>query len=469
MVLAVIKPAASLQPANTNKLISIIGLDWFYLFIYPVLKGMPAWLSWVMMSAVTITVTIVPWLIRSKKPAPAEIIKDECTGCSQCFEDCPYEAIHMMPRTDGKPYDMEAFVISKRCASCGICVGSCSFNAVNFPDKTEKNIIEEIKNAMAGIKGGKEPDILGIVCSYSTDLCEIIDPATSAVKGMPNVKIITVPCAGMIQPSWIELSLNSGANGVFICGCQMSDCHYRLGNKWLEDRLIGERLPILRQNIDRSLIRIYWQSALRTKDLLAEIKIFQEDIKNKKQKDYLPEKTRIKKGRLALASITMSIPAALVFYFSNANYMFSNPNDSLLKLGIKHAGKRVVECDEFKLLAEEAKKYSEELKQTGMAQMDVTRLGNCSRERHPVYMEMYIGNEKRLTKSYKSSGWKRDGSSFVYEKFLLKPGRHSLLIKMRDGENDNSFNYTFEGSIETRAGQTITIDFDEHEKRFFIK
>ncbi|MBI5327893.1 MAG: hydrogenase iron-sulfur subunit [Deltaproteobacteria bacterium] len=469
MALAVIKPAASLQPANTNKLISIIGLDWFYLFIYPVLNGMPAWLSWVMMSAVTLTVTIVPWLIRSKKQAQAEIIKSACTGCSQCFEDCPYEAIHMTPRTDGRPYDMEAFVISKRCASCGICVGSCSFNAVNFPDKTEKDIVQEIKHITAGMSGGKEPHILGIVCSSSTDIRKIIDPATSAIKEIPTAKIITIPCAGMIQPSWIELSLNSGANGVFICGCQIGDCHYRLGNTWLEDRLMGKRLPILRQNIDRSLLRVYWHSALQTKDLLAEIKTFQEDIKTKRQKDYMPEKSRMKKGRLALASITLSIPAALVFYFSDANYIFSNQNDSLLKLGIKHAGKRVVECDEFKLLAEAAKKYSQELKQTGMAQMDVTRLGNCSRERHPVSMEMYIDNEKRLTKSYKPSGWKRDGSSFVYEKFLLSPGSHSLLIKMRDGENGNLFDYTFEDSIEIRAGQIIAIDFDERSKRFFIR
>jgi len=474
LVLAIIKPAPSLLPANTNKLISTIGLDWFYLFIYPMLNAMPTWLSWAIMAGSTLIITLAPWFIRSKKFAPAEIITNNCTGCSQCFEDCPYEAIHMMPQqnskqTNGRPYELEAIVMPKRCASCGICVGSCSFNAVNFPDKTEKNITDEIKNTLATIKGGHGPNILGIVCSYSINLREIIDPAASAVKDMPNVKIVTVPCAGMIHPSWIEVALNSGAGGVFICGCQMGDCHFRLGNKWLEERLIGERLPILRQTIDRSLLRVYWHSALQTGDLLTEIKAFQEDMKDKRQRNYMPEKVRMKKSRLALVSIAMSIPAAFVFYFSDANYLFSNPNDSLLKLAVKHAGKRVVECDEAKLLEEEAKKYSKQLRETGMAQMDVTTVGSCSRERHSIYLEFYLDNKKRLVKSYRPGGLKRDGSSFIYEKLLLKPGSHSLLVKMRDGEDGSHFDYIFEGNIELKSGQIVVIDFDEREKKFFVR
>lgn len=485
LALAIIKPATSSLPANTNRLVSTIGIDWFYLFLYPMLNAVPMWLSWTIMAGSTIIITLFPWFIRSKKPAPAEIIKNNCTGCSQCFEDCPYEAIHMMPQqnskqTNGRPYELEAIVMPKRCASCGICVGSCSFNAVNFPDKTEKNITDEIKNTLATIKGGNGPNILGIVCSYSINLREIIDPAAFAVnphtksfgvgvKDMPNVKIIIVPCAGMIHPSWIELALNSGADGVFICGCQMGDCHYRLGNKWLEERLIGERLPILRQTIDRSLLRVYWHSALQTKDLLAEIRVFEDDIKRKTDKKYMPEKAVVKKSRLAIAVITMSLPAAFVFYYSDAPYMFSNPNDSLLKLGVKHTGKRIVECDELKLLEEEAKKYSKQLRETGMAQMDVTRLGTCSRERHPVYIELYLDSKRQLVKNYKPSGWKKDGSSFVYEKFILKPGSYNLLIKMRDGEDGNRFDYTFEGNVELKPEHITIIDFDEREKRFFVR
>lgn len=459
LVISLTKPATSLLAADADRLISTIGLDWFYLFLYPMLNALPTWASWTVVVGATIIVTMLPWLVRTKQLAAAEIIKDKCTGCSQCFEDCPYEAIHMMPRTDGKPYELEAIVISKRCASCGICVGSCSFNAVNFPDKTETDILNEIKGVLAAAKNSNEPVILGLVCSYS--------PHTKSFG--VGVKLITLPCAGMINPSWIDAALSAGADGVFICGCQTGDCHYRLGNKWLEERLIGERLPILRQTIDRSLLRVYWHSALQTGDLLAEIKAFQKDIKAKTQKNYMPEQVRMKKSRLAIASIAMSIPAALVFYFSDANYLFSNPDASLLKLAFKHTGKRIVECDEAKLLAEEAKKYSKQLRETGMAQMNVTKLGNCSRERHPVYVEISIDSKKEAVKSYQPGGWQKDGASFIYEKFVLKPGKHSVLIKMRDAEDGSRFDYMFEDNIESKAGRITVIDFDERSKRFFIR
>ena len=36
---------------------------------------------------------------------------------------------------------------------------------------------------------------------------------------MANVKVIALPCIGMVQPSMIEAGLESGADGVFLCGC----------------------------------------------------------------------------------------------------------------------------------------------------------------------------------------------------------------------------------------------------------
>jgi len=37
----------------------------------------------------------------------------------------------------------------------------------------------------------------------------------------------------------IEHSFKSGAAGLFINGCQMGDCHFREGNKWLQGRLLS--------------------------------------------------------------------------------------------------------------------------------------------------------------------------------------------------------------------------------------
>ncbi|MBI3755883.1 MAG: cytochrome b N-terminal domain-containing protein [Deltaproteobacteria bacterium] len=62
ITVAVIKPATSLLPANANKIISKIGIDWFYLFFYPMFNALPTWLSWVIVTGSTLFLTIAPWL-----------------------------------------------------------------------------------------------------------------------------------------------------------------------------------------------------------------------------------------------------------------------------------------------------------------------------------------------------------------------------------------------------------------------
>ena len=135
LILSVVKPAVSLLPASSDKIITNISLDWFYLFFYPVINDLPLWASWALMALGMAIVTGMPWYIRSKRPAAAGIITENCTGCSQCFKDCPYDAIHMRPRTDDRPYELEAVVMNNRCASCGICVGSCSFNGATMKER----------------------------------------------------------------------------------------------------------------------------------------------------------------------------------------------------------------------------------------------------------------------------------------------------------------------------------------------
>jgi heterodisulfide reductase subunit A-like polyferredoxin len=69
----------------------------------------------------------IPWLTRPRvaaMPAPAVVNERTCTGCEQCVHDCPYDAIEMVARTDGREGRV-ARVKTDLCTSCGICIGSC--------------------------------------------------------------------------------------------------------------------------------------------------------------------------------------------------------------------------------------------------------------------------------------------------------------------------------------------------------
>ena len=53
-------------------------------------------------------------------------VGDDCTGCGDCIDMCPFDAIDM---------DDVAVVDEERCMGCGVCEGACEFDAIRLePD-----------------------------------------------------------------------------------------------------------------------------------------------------------------------------------------------------------------------------------------------------------------------------------------------------------------------------------------------
>ncbi|MBY0405253.1 MAG: hydrogenase iron-sulfur subunit [Cyanobacteria bacterium] len=119
--------------------------------------------------------------------------------------------------------------------------------------------------------------MIGIVCERSVDLDGHLD-ANNMMNDDPTVKIIKVPCSGHIQPIMLETALKLGADGVFATGCRMGDCHYREGNKFLRERLLGERMPKLKPNVDKKRVRAFWLSALEYNRFKEEVCQFHQDV-----------------------------------------------------------------------------------------------------------------------------------------------------------------------------------------------
>ena len=60
--------------------------------------------------------------LSSKEAAmPAKVDKDKCTGCGNCIEACPCEAIKL---------DEIAKISEKDCTECGVCVDECPCEAI---------------------------------------------------------------------------------------------------------------------------------------------------------------------------------------------------------------------------------------------------------------------------------------------------------------------------------------------------
>jgi len=140
----------------------------------------------------------------------------------------------------------------------------------------------------------KGPKIIGFLCEWSAAFDHMLEEDGSTMKGMPNVQILKIPCSGMVKPEWVQLAMQKGAKGVFVCGCPTLDCHYREGNIFIRDRLVRERQPFLRpKGIDPTRVRAWWFNALETQKLIDEIKKLEEEIlqsEREKEKKTVSEK-----------------------------------------------------------------------------------------------------------------------------------------------------------------------------------
>ncbi len=261
LVLSLVYPAVSQPPADLDVIPAELGFDWFYLIAYPLLDVIPGGRLWLYLFAVFAVLAVLPWVPPAKRLPAARVNLDNCNGCTRCFDDCPFGAITMVPRTDGLAYDAQPLVNADNCTSCGICVGSCPTATpfrragplrpgIELPHRTIAELRDEVVDATGRCAGRVR------VVVFACD--------TSATDGLESddTAIVRLPCAGMLPPSFVDFTLKRGhADGVMIAGCAEGDCHHRLGNGWTADRMARRRDPYLRRRVDTRRLLLSWLPA----------------------------------------------------------------------------------------------------------------------------------------------------------------------------------------------------------------
>ncbi len=259
IILSFVHPATSQGPADLDVVPAVVGFDWFYLIIYPLLDTVPGGQLWLLLIGAGAILLFLPWLPPAKKTATAAVSLDNCNGCARCFDDCPFSAITMVPRSDGKGYATEAWVNVDNCMSCGVCVGSCPtatpfrraraiVPGIELPEQPIAALREKTLAASKSFVKGRR------ILVYACEHC-----GAETVQDDGTV-VVTMPCTGMLPPSFIDFALSRNlADGVAIAGCADSDCYFRLGGDWTDDRLNGRRDPYLRRRVDRERVR-FWRT-----------------------------------------------------------------------------------------------------------------------------------------------------------------------------------------------------------------
>lgn len=261
LALALAWPARSQGPADLGAVPASLALDWFWLFLHPLAAATSDGFAWWLVVVALAALLVLPFLrLRAALPVAA-VDPAHCNGCRRCVEDCPYGAITMVPHPGGRPGTQQAAVDADLCASCGICVGSCPSSTpfrgaqtlstgIDMPQWPIDGLRQRLVQGLAALDGARRTVVFG--CDRG---------ARVEALASSEVLAVSLPCTGMLPPSFVEYALRAGADGVLVTGCREGACEFRLGQRWAAQRLEGERQPQLRGTVPRERWHMVWADA----------------------------------------------------------------------------------------------------------------------------------------------------------------------------------------------------------------
>jgi ferredoxin len=246
-----------------------VPIDVLYSFWLPFAARTAAGITLALFGVMGLVAVTVPWWSKPRREnrlTISSVNERLCTGCEQCYEDCPYEAIEMGERSDGRT-GIVARVDPSLCVGCGICAGSCAPMGVGPAGRTGRDQLAAIRAFMETEPVGAKA-VLVVACERSA-------VQGAGFQGNP---VFAITCAGNLHTSVVEYALRAGAGGVLIVACPPRDCWNREGPKWLEQRLYHEREAELQERVDRSRVRLMYSGAHGSALVAAELRDFQEQL-----------------------------------------------------------------------------------------------------------------------------------------------------------------------------------------------
>ncbi len=258
VALSLAQPALSQGPADLDTVPVRVALDWFLLGVYPLFDAWGYGAVWALAGALTLFVTLLPWLVPRRRPPVAVVDPPNCNGCGLCFADCPYAAVTMQPHPLRTGQQVAA-VDPSLCAACGICAGACPASTpfrsraelvtgIDMPPLSVHVLRAQLDQALGRLRGDGRVVVFG--CDHGADVRPLREASVAA---------FSLLCIAQLPPSFVDYALRDGrADGVLVTGCAGADCHYRFGNTWVEQRFARRREPYLRTRAARERVRIAW-------------------------------------------------------------------------------------------------------------------------------------------------------------------------------------------------------------------
>ncbi|MFW9899021.1 MAG: FAD-dependent oxidoreductase [Candidatus Thorarchaeota archaeon] len=233
-------------------------------------------------SAASRAATVLSKDILESEGITSYVNEEKCIGCGRCAEICPYNAIELLEdiKQIGLYTDVikKAHVINALCKGCGTCFAECPASAIIMNQFGNTQIVPMVNEAVKVLDDHWNPKIVAFLCNWCSyagaDLAGV-----SRYQYPPNIRVIRVMCSGGMSKNFILKAFLEGADGVFIAGCHLGDCHYINGNENAYLRMDHLKNLIKMIGIEEERIVINEVSASEGKQFAELITNFTETIK----------------------------------------------------------------------------------------------------------------------------------------------------------------------------------------------
>lgn len=444
VVVSLLVPATSAPAAQMTVVPGQMTMDAWYLWPILLTERLTGGVLWALvLIGGGIVVGATRWMAKGRAPV-AEVENSKCNACTQCVDDCPYSAITMVPRTDGRPYAGVAEVDPDKCVGCGICAGSCDSSAIGLPSLSTLVTRRELDAFVETESAAGNSPYLAFVCASSAGADVRIDADTGTSPELPGYRVMSVPCSGWVHALTIERAMKRGAGGVLVVGCGPGETPYREGEKWTQMRLAGKREPSLRKtHVDESRVLFLKLDRTRLNELKKQAAAFRKGTKAP------PLASRAK---VVTAAAGVGVAAVFsVLTVAGADLPRPTPAQlpSQLVVSFKHPG----------VAGENCREVTEEEKASQPAHMRQDVI--CERGRASVRLRIVVDGEQVLEKAYAPHGLSGDGNSVAIETLELAPGTRHISLFLGDTSDPNEWNHTVSRTVEMVQAQRRVALFDK--------
>jgi len=445
--LAIVRPAPLASATDLLKIGGEYPLNIFYGFFIPLARSTSPGL--VLLGALTGLLALLTapfWLKPAEADQPVKSTHNAaaCTGCSQCYQDCPFEAIEMVPRTIGQGSDSVAAVIEDYCVGCGICSASCTQMAIGPQDKSAKGQLRAIKNLhdRRRDEGRETGGILLVHCGNNEGDLDFLE----RVGSLEHLTRLSVDCTGIVHPGAIKFALRF-FRGVFVFSCAPRACKNRLGPGLTTDRALHERSPGGPGEWDPVRVRVASGSRSDFDQVLEELFAFSNSLGFSPRASVTGGAVRVG-SYLRLFSAT-ACGLCLLALGSALPYSDRAPQ-AHLRLAARIPVQMNLSCRQ--LTAEQIANLPAHMR----------KAEDCTRSPIPYAYELFIDGKSIAKNEVDIAGVRGDKPMIIEEEYALSPGEHAITLTLapRPPADARTFELGFSAAFGKNEAELIYYDAD---------